>query len=335
VFTQASKVFVALSAAALSLALAYQVMTGDVLGSVLLLLLGVVAAYLSLAVATARHLDLPDPLAVPATSPGNGDAGAPVVRAPGGGAWPITAGLAATLGVGGFVLGPLASFAAMTLVAVTAVGWLGRVSAERTGRDPNLLPLGLPVLGLFAIASLMFFMSRILLAVPEQGSTWIALGVAVVIMAAGTLFALRPQISGRTMAVALAVGGLLMFAGGLVAAAVGERTIEHHEEHDSEGGTEHGAGADVEVSAKGIAFDTADLSLPAGADVKLTFVNADVGVPHNVAIYRTEDFKDPVYAGEVFTGEGTRTYEFKSPGPGTYHFRCDVHPNMKGKVTVQ
>jgi plastocyanin len=100
-------------------------------------------------------------------------------------------------------------------------------------------------------------------------------------MAAGTLFALRPQISGRTMAVALAVGGLLMFAGGLVAAAVGERTIEHHEEHDS------------------------------------------------------EDFKDPVYAGEVFTGEGTRTYEFKSPGPGTYHFRCDVHPNMKGKVTVQ
>lgn len=334
-FTQASRVFLPLSAVALLLSFAYHVMTGDVLTSILLLLLGGVAAYLSLAVASARHLDLPEP--VPAAARvATGTAGPPatVVRAPGGGAWPLAAGLAGTLAVSGFVLGPLASFAAMAVAAISAVGWLGRVSAERTGRDPNLLPLGLPVLGLLFIASLMFFMSRILLAVSEAGSTWIALAVAVVIMAAGTVFALRPNISGQTMAVVLAVGAVLMLGGGLVAAAVGERTIEHTTEHDSEGGAEHGAGAPAELSAKGIAFDKGDLAFGAGTDVKLTLVNADVGVPHNVAIYRTEDFKDPVYAGEVFSGEGTRTYEFKAPGPGTYYFRCDVHPNMKGKVAV-
>jgi len=325
-------VFLPLSAAALFLSLAYQIMTGDVLGSILLLLLGLVAAYLSLAVATARHLDLPEPVTAAAvTGPAPADE-APIVRSPGGGAWPLAAGLAATLALLGFVLGPLASFAAMAVAAVTAVGWLGRVSAERTGRYPNLLPLGIPVLGLFAIASLMFFMSRILLAVPEQGSTWIALAVAVVIMAAGTVFALRPNISGKTMAVVLAVAGVLMLAGGLIAAAVGERTIEHTTEHDSE----HGAGFPaVEVAARDIAFDKADLVLRAESDVTLQFVNADTGVPHNLAVYRTEDFTDPVYQGEVVTGEATRTYEFKAPGPGTYHFRCDVHPNMKGTVTVQ
>ena len=332
-FTQASKVFLPLSAVTLFLSLAYQIMTGDVLGSILLLLLGLIAAYLSVAVATARHLDAPEPLATTAGT--SADALPGIVRSPGGGAWPLAAGVAITLGVAGFVLGPLASFAAMAVGAITAVGWLGRVSAERTGRYPNMLPLGLPVLGLFAIASLMFFMSRILLAVSEQGSTWIALVVAVLIMAGGTVFALRPDISGRTMAVVLAIGGVLMLGGGLVAAAIGERTIEHTVEHDSEGSTEHGAAPPAEISAKDIAFDKPELHLAAGSDVKLTLVNDDVGVTHNLAIYRTEDFKDPVFAGEVFPGQGTRTYEFKAPGPGTYYFRCDVHPNMKGKVTVE
>lgn len=334
-FTQASKVNLALSAAALFLSLAYQIMTGDVLVSILLLLLGVVAAYLSAAVATARRLDVPDP--VPASAgAASGDALPAVVLSPGGGVWPLTAGVAITLAVAGFVLGPLASFAAMAIGAVTAVGWLGRVSAERTGRYANLLPLGLPVLGLFAIASLMFFMSRILLSVSEKGSTWIALAVAVLIMAGGTVFALRPNISGRTMAVVLAVGGVLMLGGGLVAAAIGERTIEHPAETGSEGATEHGAPPPpAELSAKDIAFDKAELNLAAGSDAKLTLVNGDVGVTHNLAIYRTEDFREPVFAGEVFAGEATRTYEFKAPAPGTYYFRCDIHPNMNGKVTVE
>ena len=329
-FTQAStKVFLPLSAVALFLSLAYQIMTGDVLGSILFLLLGVLAAYLSVAVAGARHRDAPEPVPAAADS-GPALARPTVVLAPGGGAWPIAAGLAITLAAGGFVLGALASFAAMAVAAVTVVGWMGRVSAERTGRYPNLLPLGLPVLGLFAIASLMFFMSRILLAVSEQGSTWIALAVAVIIMAAGTIFALKPQISGRTMAVALAVAGVIMLAGGIIAAAAGERTIEHH---GSEG--EHGAGAPAaEVSARNIAFDKTELVLDAGTDVKLKFVNADPAVTHNLAIYRTEDFKEVVFAGEVFQGEATKTYEFHAPDPGTYYFRCDIHPAMKGTVTV-
>ncbi len=335
-FTQASKVFLPLSAAALLLSFAYQVMTGDVLGSILFLLLGLVAAYLSLAVAGTRRLDAPEP--VPAVLDRSQTGSYPtVVLSPGGGGWPLAAGLAATLMVAGFVLGPLASFAGLAVAAVTAVGWLARVSSERTGRWANLLPLGLPVLGLFAIASLMFFMSRILLAVSEQGSTGVALFVAVLILAVGTIFAVKPNISGRTMAVALAVGGVLMFGGGIVAAAIGERTIEHHGA-EAEGGAEgeHGAEApEPEVEARNISFTRTDLVLKAEAEVKLKFTNGDAGVPHNLAIYRTEEYKEVVFAGAVFTGEGVRTYDFKAPAAGTYFFRCDVHPTMKGKVTVE
>ena len=324
-FTQASKVFLPLSAASLLLSFSYQIMTGDVLGSILFLLLGLVAAYLSLAVAGTRRLDAPEP--VPAVLDRSRSGPYPtVVLSPGGGGWPMAAGLAATLMVAGFVLGPLASLAGLAVAAVAAVGWLARVSSERTGRWANLLPLGLPVLGLFAIASLMFFMSRILLAVSELGSTGVALFVAVLIMAGGSFFAVKPNISGRTMAVALAVGGVLMLGGGVVAAAIGERTIEHH---GAEG--EHGP----ELKARDIAFDKADLVFKADTDVKLKFVNADVGVPHNLAVYRTEDFKEPVFTGELFPGGGSRTYEFKAPAAGTYFFRCDVHPTMKGKVTVE
>lgn len=331
-FTQASKLFLPLSAASLLLSFAYQVMTGDVLGSILFLLLGLVAAYLSLAVAAARHRDAPEP--VPAVLDRTATASYPtVVLSPGGGGWPLAAGLAVTLVVSGFVLGPLATFAGLSIAAVTAVGWLARVSSERTGRWANLLPLGLPVMGLLAIASLMFFMSRILLAVSEQGSTAVALTVAVLILAVGSVFALKPDISGRTMAVALGVGIVAMLGGGIVAAAIGERTIEHH---GAEAEGEHGAGAPAaEIGARNIAFDKADLVLKADTDVILEFVNADAGVSHNVAIYRTEDFKESVFTGALLEGDGIRTYEFKAPGAGTYYFRCDVHPNMKGKVTVE
>ena len=323
-FTQASKVFLPLSGASLLLSFAYQVMTGDVLGSILFLLVGLVAAYLSLVVAGARHRDAPEP--VPAAVDAGRSSPPTVVLAPGGGAWPIAAGLAITLAVGGFVLGPLASFAAMGVAAVTAVGWLGRVSAERTGRYPNLLPLGLPVLSLFAIASLMFFMSRILLAVPEQASTFIALAVAVVILAIASLIALKPNVSSRSLMTALVVGGVLMAGGGLVAGAAGQRHIEAHGEHSGR--------ASLSIKARNVAFDLQEFDLHAEQPAVIEFENEEAQ-PHNVAIYFTEEFSTPVWQGDVITGPETIEYRFTAPKAGTYFFRCDIHPAMKGKVHVE
>ena len=62
------------------------------------------------------------------------------------------------------------------LLAVSAgAGWLARATSESTGRSISLLPIGLPMLGLATIASVMYFMSRVLLAVSETASWVIAL----------------------------------------------------------------------------------------------------------------------------------------------------------------
>jgi plastocyanin len=185
------------------------------------------------------------------------------------------------------------------------------------------MPIGLPVVGLFAIGSLMFLISRILLAVPEKASTAIALAVAILIMAGASLAALRPSISSRALVAALAAAGVLLSAGGVVAATKGERKVEAHHAL-GEGG--------IEVSAKGLAFDKQDLALKADAETEIQFTNGDAPIPHNIAIY--SDGGQNLFRGDLATDKTPVVYTFKAPAAGTYKFQCDVHPQMKGTVTV-
>jgi plastocyanin len=89
------------------------------------------------------------------------------------------------------------------------------------------------------------------------------------------------------------------------------------------------------VVASGLAFDTDTLSIPGGTPTKLVFDNEDAGTPHNVAIYPSEsDLANPLFRGDLVTGPATVTYDIPALDPGSYYFHCDVHPTMKGAVTV-
>jgi plastocyanin len=92
----------------------------------------------------------------------------------------------------------------------------------------------------------------------------------------------------------------------------------------------------VNIAAKNIAFNTSTITVPSGANVTVNFDNQDAGVAHNIAFYTAPDAKQPIYVGAIFQGPKTMVYKFKAPDtPGTYFFRCDVHPtNMKGKFVV-
>lgn len=96
-----------------------------------------------------------------------------------------------------------------------------------------------------------------------------------------------------------------------------------------------GQAVTVNISAQNFAFDKSDITVPAGADVTLIFDNKE-GIPHNVAVYTTPAATDVIFRGDVITGPKTITYQFKAPTtPGTYFFRCDVHPvAMRGTFTV-
>lgn len=325
VLTQPSRIFLPISLVSVVLAVAYGAFTGDWLGIILYLLVFLVAGFAGVVVASFRVNE--EPAWVPADAPPPEVHELVPVPLPAGGWWSVTAAAAIGLMVLGFVAGPLAAYFGVGMALATVAGWLARVSTDTTGRPIDLMPIGLPVLGLVTTGALIFFMSRILLAVPEQASTAIALGVAVLILGLATLLALRPSISSRTMVAVLAVSSVLMVVGGLVAAAAGEREIEHH-------GGEHGEA--VSITVEDILFDRTELTLPAGEDATIVLHNNDEGIPHNLSIYQGQDATaPPLLQGDIITGPGEITYHVTIPEAGEYYFQCDVHPSANGTVHAE
>jgi len=60
-------------------------------------------------------------------------------------------------------------------------------------------------------------------------------------------------------------------------------------------------------------------------------------VAHNFALYTDSSATTKIFQGTIITGPATTTYTFSAPStPGTYFFRCDVHPTtMTGSFIVQ
>ena len=95
---------------------------------------------------------------------------------------------------------------------------------------------------------------------------------------------------------------------------------------------------DVTVSASNIQFDTSTITVAAGKQVTIHFDNKDASsVQHDIAVYQTEAAKQVIYDGKTIPGGSSIDYTFKTPAkPGTYFFRCDVHPtSMMGKFVVK
>ena len=322
VVTPLARFFLALSLAAGAGLVGYGMFTGDMLGVFLLLVVLVVAGFTGIVVSGYRVNDTAALVPVDAPAPQRLE----VVRAPlpGGGLWPFGAAVSLTLLLLGLVVSPVLAYFGLGAGAITTVGWLAQVSADMTGRQVVLLPLGIPVLGLCAVAATMFFVSRVLLAVPEQASTFISLMLAVMIMVGASLLALKPSISDRTGAWMLGVGVLLMIGAGIWAANVGERHIEEHAGHEKH-----------EIEARDTAFDEKELKFHAFDETSLLFQNEDEGILHNVAIYEHDAQGPIVFQGDVINGPGEITYKFTAPALGEYYFQCDIHPNMNGKVVVE
>jgi len=96
--------------------------------------------------------------------------------------------------------------------------------------------------------------------------------------------------------------------------------------------TENGV---VNIVAQGIAFDTGCIEVLAGRPFTIAFDNRDA-TQHNVALYTdssaTTSLAPP---GELITGPSTNDYRIPAQEPGTYFFRCDVHPTqMVGEIRI-
>ena len=92
----------------------------------------------------------------------------------------------------------------------------------------------------------------------------------------------------------------------------------------------------VDLLAKNMNFDKDKITVIAGSKVFINFVNLDVGMPHNFAVYTGPEATRTIFQGRVVIGPAKITYAFDAPVDiGTYFFRCDVHPKvMTGQFYV-
>jgi hypothetical protein len=93
---------------------------------------------------------------------------------------------------------------------------------------------------------------------------------------------------------------------------------------------------EIQLVAVNIRWDKESLSAPAGQPVSVVMDNQDAGVLHNFSLYVDRAYSQSIFVGDIVAGPIIEVYNFDAPGtPGTYFFRCDVHPDtMTGQFTV-
>ena len=191
-------------------------------------------------------------------------------------------------------------------------------------RDRMILPVAIPVGAVAFIFVVAFGMSRILLNVPKEIATAVALMTAFNLMAVFTFVATRTsKLSAAVLAPLLAVAFIPVLIGGAV--ATGAVTLKDDNEKKAV------SVPTVEISAKDLAFSTDELSVPAGKPFRISFNNQD-SAPHNVAIYMSETDSTAVFVRPFFTGPKKMTWDVPPISEGSYIFKCQVHPNMKGTL---
>jgi plastocyanin len=199
------------------------------------------------------------------------------------------------------------------------------------------LPVLIPIAAVVAIALITIGFSRVLLAVPKEIATVVALVTAANVLGAFAVIALRPRLSQATLVeLALVVLYPVIIGVAIAQLGVGEET-EAATEAETEAPAGQGAPAEGTVVAEGVQFNTDTIELRAGEQASIPFQNND-SVEHNIAIYKTsadaEAQEQAIFDGDTITASET-TYEFRAPRKGEYIFQCDVHPAMNGRVIVE
>jgi plastocyanin len=194
---------------------------------------------------------------------------------------------------------------------------------EKTLRERVLLPVIIPVGALAFVGFFALFVASILLRVPKNVATAVALMVALNLLVVFAVIALKPNI-GKSLLVLMAGVALVPILLGAVAAA-GVVSFPGEEQEK-----EAGAPA-VEIAASNLAFDKKELKVPAEKEFEIAFNNKDAQ-PHNIAILDAQGA--PKFRGEVVTGPKETIYKVDPIPAGDYKFQCDVHPNMSGTVAA-
>jgi hypothetical protein len=152
--------------------------------------------------------------------------------------WPAIGAFGVAVTVVGLAAGGALLCVGFGIVAVAVVEWMVQGWAERatpdaeenaTLRNRIMYPIEIPLLGLIIVGLVLLAFSRVLLALPKEGSTIAAILLASAILLVAVLVATRPRVSSAVLTAVLLLGAVALLAGGIVGAVAGEREIEEHE----------------------------------------------------------------------------------------------------------
>ncbi len=96
----------------------------------------------------------------------------------------------------------------------------------------------------------------------------------------------------------------------------------------------------IDIAGKDSLFDLDEITVESGRQVVVVFDNQDEAIPHNWAFYESRDGaeggEEAIAGSPIVAGPVVQQIVFEAPEPGTFFFRCDVHPTtMTGELTVQ
>lgn len=224
------------------------------------------------------------------------------------------------------------------------------MSEQQTpGTDPMVgevrfrvpLPILIPVGALLAIALVTIGMSKVLLAIPPEAATAVALGASANVLIAAAILARRKRM-GSTSMIEMGVIVVYPIVIGIVIALLGIGSGEGHdatadEAPPAQSGPVTAGGT---LAAADLQFASDAIELPAGEESEITIENEDTA-PHNLWIYETAEDADALnddaalFEGEDVGPGGSTTYSIPGLDKGEFPFLCRIHPAMRGTVTVQ
>ena len=191
------------------------------------------------------------------------------------------------------------------------------------------LPLLIPLSAVVVIAALAIGFAAVLLAIPSEAATVVAIAMALNILGACAVIALRPDL-GRSAYAELAIVVLYPVLIGAVLSQVNLGAGDH----GGAGGGAVPAGFTQTVTAEGSQFDTDTIRVPAGEPYDLEFVNNDP-IQHNIVVFAGSDASgEQLFRGDLISG-GSTTYSLPALDPGEYFFHCEVHPGMQGTLVAE
>lgn len=87
------------------------------------------------------------------------------------------------------------------------------------------------------------------------------------------------------------------------------------------------SGTSLALTAENHGFDRACLAVRAGEAFTIGFDNRDSD-RHNVAILPSHTSTETLFQGDIVPGPRNTVYAVPNLKAGTYHFHCEIHPNL-------